>query len=186
MRQKIGTIQKKILLLLLLIPATGLAYSPRQRAKIFRKFGEEWDKINETALSRAIKGLYENRMIDFQEHKSGKIRITLLNDGKKKALEYDLENLALKKPKRWDGKWRMILFDIPNTKSKAREAIRYHLKRLGFYRYQKSIFVHPYPCRDELDFVIELYGIRLHVRYIVAEEIDNDIHLRKVFRALIA
>jgi hypothetical protein len=42
--------------------------------------------------------------------------------------------------------------------------------------------VHPFNCRDEINFLIELYNIRPFVRYLVIESADNDLHLKHIFR----
>ena len=83
--------------------------------------------------------------------------------------------------KKWDTYWRIVVFDIPEKHKKAREALRHKLKELGFYKFQKSIFVIPYECKDEIDFIIEIFQIRPYVRYIVAKTLDNEIHLKKIF-----
>lgn len=92
--------------------------------------------------------------------------------------------MKIQEPKHWDGKWRMVLFDIPSSMKKLRDNFRFHLKRLGFYQYQKSVFIHPYPCQEEIDFLLELYSARRYVRQLVVSEIDNDLHLKKIFKKL--
>ncbi len=89
--------------------------------------------------------------------------------------------MAIKKPQHWDGMWRVVLFDIPERQRKAREALRTDLKQLGLRELQKSVFVHPYPCGDEVDFIIELYQLRPFVRQLVATTIDSELHLKKRF-----
>ncbi len=69
-------------------------------------------------------------------------------------------------------------------KIKARDALRERLKNLGFYELQKSVFVFPYECQDEVNFLIEFFNLRKYVRYAVVESIDNDLHLRKIFNLL--
>jgi len=95
-----------------------------------------------------------------------------------------LDKMEIKKSKQWDGKWRVVLFDIPEKIKGAREAIRHHLKNLGFFEFQKSVFIHPYDCKDEVDYLIEFYDIRKFVRFIIADSIDNELHLKKNFNLL--
>ena len=160
----------------------GLCYTPGQRSKVLREMSKEWKQVNEEALRQAIQRLYKNRMIDVKELADGKVKIILEDGGKRKALEYKLEEMEIKKSAKWDGKWRMVLFDIPDSDKKIREVLRFHLKRLGFYNYQKSVFIYPHNCKDEIDFLIEFYQIRRYVRQLVVSEIDNDFHLRKIFK----
>ena len=97
---------------------------------------------------------------------------------------YNLNEMAIKKPKRWDGKWRIVLFDIPEKIRKTRDIFRHHLNQLEFYEFQKSVFVHPFDCHDEIDYLIEFYNARKFVRFIVAESLDNELHLKKKFNLL--
>ena len=136
-----GTLQKKFLILLLGHLSLGLCYTPGQRSKVLRQMDKEWERVNEEALRQAIQSLYKNKMIDIQELADGKIKIILEDGGKKKALEYKLEEIEIKKPNKWDGKWRMVLFDIPHSKKKARDVLRFHLKRLDFFQYQAHLRV---------------------------------------------
>jgi DNA-binding transcriptional regulator PaaX len=119
-----------------------------------------------------------------KENPDGTITIILTDKGKQKALTYDFGKMEIKKPQKWDKKWRVVLFDIPENRKKIRDALRYHLKNLGFYEFQKSVFVHPYDCKDEIDYLIEFYDIRRFVRFIIADSLDNELHLKKHFNLL--
>ena len=82
----------------------------------------------------------------------------------------------------WDNKWRLVFFDIPEKYRWGRDSLRKKLKELGFFELQKSVFIFPYECKDEVDFIIEYYGIRKHVRYGVFDFIDNESHLKDYFK----
>jgi CRISPR-associated endonuclease Cas2 len=179
---RLGAIQKKMLILLMGGLSIGLSHSPRQQFQILKQMGKEWDKINQRALKRAIRSLYERKLIDLKENKDGSISLLLNDNGKQKVLNYKLENIKIKIPPKWDQKWRLIIFDIPEKFKKVREAIRDHLKRFGFYQLQKSVFVSPYECQNEIEFLIEFYNIRPYVRQIIAEKIDNELHLKQIFK----
>ena len=74
------------------------------------------------------------------------------------------------------------MFDIPEEKKQARRAINFALKKLGCVQYQKSVFVTPFPCKKEVDFVGECFGVRDDIRVIVASEVEKADILRKVFK----
>mgnify|MGYP001591918059 FL=1 len=182
---KLGPIQKKILLLLAGGLSLGLAYTPRQRYRTIRQIGEEWQKISNDSLRESINGLYRNKMIDLKEMPDGSQKMILLERGKKKTLSYKIDDLVIQKPKQWDWKWRMVLFDIPKDKKEIRDVLRFHLKRLRFFQYQKSVFIFPYQCKNEIDFLIEFYKIRPYVRTLTVADIDNERHLREVFKKIL-
>ncbi len=176
--------QKKVLLLLLGGLALGLSGSPRRYFKILKAIQKEWQEIDRQALRKAIKRLYESKLITEKQNPNGTVTLILTDKGKQRALTYDLDNMEIKAPGQWDKKWRVVLFDIPEKIKKIREAMRYHLKNFGFYEFQKSVFVHPYDCKDEVDYLIEFYDIRRFVRFIIADSLDNELHLKKHFKLL--
>jgi len=177
-----GKIQKKILLLLYAgLSLTLAAGSPRGQLRVLKMLGKEWGRINRDTLRLAIKSLYRSKLVDFSELGGGRVKMVLSRSGKEKVLEYDIDNLRIRNPGQWDGKWRIVVFDIPKDKKKIREAFRFHIKRLGFYQLQKSVFVYPHRCNNEVEFLIEFYEARPYVRQILASDIDNSLHLKDIF-----
>ena len=176
-----GSAQKKIILLLLGGLAIGLSRSPKTSFQIIRGIKKEWDWINRQNLKRAIKKLYESKLVKEKENSDGTITLVLTDKGKEKALTYNLDEMEIKKPKQWDGKWRIVLFDVPERARKIRDAFRYHLKQLNFYEFQKSVFVHPYDCHNEIEYLVEFYDARKFIRFIIADSLDNELHLKSHF-----
>ena len=128
--------------------------------------------------------LYEARLINAVEHRDGTTELILSKEGRRMALRYNLEKLQIKKPKQWDKKWRMVMFDVPERLKKLRRTLHFHLKELDFHQYQKSVFVHPYECGKEIEFVLEFYGAKKYVRFVEATHLDNELHLKSHFHTL--
>lgn len=106
--------------------------------------------------------------------------IKITNKGKRRVLKYQLEDIEIKKPLKWDKKWRLVIFDIPDHQRKKSDFLRQKLYELGFIQYQKSIFIHPYPCQDEIDYIRELFEISPYVKLISAVKIEEEkYYLRK-------
>lgn len=180
--KRLGSTQKKIILLIFGGIALGLSASPKRSFQILKGLQKEWQWINRQNLKRAIKKLYESKLIKEKENSDGTITLVLTEKGKEKALTYNIEEMEIKEPKQWDKKWRIVLFDIPERARQIRDAFRHHLKQLGFYEFQKSVFVHPYDCLDEIEYLIEFYDARRFIRFIIAEHLDNELHLKNHFR----
>ena len=116
------------------------------------------------------------------DRQGAQIYIRLTPQGRKKAGICQINDLEIKKPKKWDGKWRIVIFDITELKRNHREAFRGKLKELGFRVLQKSVWIHPFSCRDEIILLRDFFGLdENNIRLIVAEEIENDEELRKIF-----
>ena len=140
------------------------------------------DKNRHDYTKRVFRRLEKQNLISISEKPNGEITITLTDKGKQKILAYQIESMRIKKPKAWDKIWRVVIFDIPEGSKKARNIFRENLKTLGFYSLQKSVFVHPFPCKNEVDFLKHNFGISDHVTFIEAKNIDKQNHLRNHFQ----
>lgn len=182
MRNKRVNIKEKILLLLLGGIALGLTHSPKQYFEILGKMADEWKGVRKSNIKRSIKDLHRVGMLKEVKNKDGTISIILSDEGKKAAEFYSIDNLKINRPKKWDGNWRVVIFDIPERIKKVREALRVHLRSLGFYELQKSVFICPFPCAEEINQIIDFYDISEHVRILMAHSLDNEDELRNKFK----
>ncbi|MCK6462512.1 MAG: hypothetical protein L6Q29_01690 [Candidatus Pacebacteria bacterium] len=175
------TAKQKILLLLLSGVALGFSRTPRGYFKILKGIPEAWREIERSRLYRIVGEFYNGRLVDYKENKDGFVNIVLTKEGERKALKFKLDEMEIKKPKRWDGEWRIVIFDILEKFKKAREALRRKLRELGFLELQKSVFVLPYECEDEINFIVEIFLIRPWVRFIRAKNFTNEEQLKIKF-----
>jgi len=171
---------QKILLLLSSGIAFGYSYTPRRQFNVLKGMVEEWKAINKRELRYEIKKLYNSRLVARRENADGSFTLVLTEKGRLKALTYRFQKMKISR-ENWDKKWRIVIFDIPEKLRKGRDALREKLKDLGFYELQKSVFVFPYQCEDEINFIIEFFGLRKFVRTGVLESVDNEIHLKNIF-----
>ena len=175
-----SNVKQKILLLLLAGISFGYSYTPQRQWRILKEVSREWKKLNEKMLRNEIRKLYQSKLIKKKENPDDSHALLLTEKGKMKALTYHFQKMKIER-KNWDGKWRVVIFDIPERIRERRDALREKLKHLGFYELQKSVFVFPYECRDEIEFVIEVFNLRKYARFGVLESIDNELHLKKIF-----
>lgn len=173
--------KQKILLLLFGGMALGYSYTPGKQWKVLKEVSRLWKKINKEKLRNEINNLYRSKLVDRKENPDGSYTIVLSEKGKLKALTYYFQEMKINN-KKWDGKWRLVIFDIPEKKRRGRDALRDKIKEIGFYELQKSVFVFPYECKDEIDFIIEFFGLRKYVRFGILDSIDNELHLKKIFK----
>ncbi|MBI1754711.1 hypothetical protein HY250_02060 [Candidatus Azambacteria bacterium] len=180
-KKRLGQIAQKILLLLEAGVILGLTSRPDHYFRVVKQARKAWRDIDEESVRRSIKRLYRSEFIGYKEHHDGAVALTLTDGGKQRVLHYHVEHMKIEKPARWDGRWRMVVFDIPERLKQGRMALSGKLKELGFYPFQKSVFIFPYPCKDEIDFIIELFNLRPYVRTLTVLEIDTDLDLRRRF-----
>ena len=115
------------------------------------------------------------------DERDGKKFIRLTEKGERFAAMMHEGALAPKRPKRWDRKWRMLIFDIPERRRGVREKIRATLITLGFVRLQDSVWVFPYDCEDFIIVLKAEFKIGKDVLYVIADHIENDRHLLRHF-----
>ncbi len=191
MKNRYGEITKDILLTLALAGVIAVAATSPYflinvaRAIIkYKKYNKNKNyKVSDYNLSKSLAGLNKNKIIILKNEK-GKFTIELTEKGKKIVKEILFDDMKIEKPKRWDKKWKIVVFDIPERKlgKQQRNLFRAKLQTIGFYQMQKSVWVCPYPCEKEIRFICEIYEINPHVNIITAEEIYNDIALIKHFK----
>lgn len=138
-------------------------------------------KYNKKNVYNAFYRLRREGCINFTKV-NNQLYISLTDKGKKKAGWLQINSLRVKKPKKWDEKWRMVIFDIAELKKTYREAFRGKLKELGFYPLQKSVWVHPFDCSDEIELLKDFFGLSEdEMILITTERITQDNLLKKFF-----
>lgn len=135
----------------------------------YKKFYPHYDRLK------------KQKMILVSE-KNDKTIIQITEKGKKRLLRYKMNELKIQKPKVWDKKWRIIVFDIPEKRKLAREILREKFYQLGLYRIQDSVWVHPYDISDIIEFLNTIYEIRPFVKLITANSISDDQKIRNRYK----
>lgn len=181
-RIKLGPTGQKILLLLAGGLALSLTRRPDHYFRIVRDMARAWRHINEESLHRAIKRLYWSKLVATQEGRDGTVTLALTEEGKRRIVRYHLSRMEIPKPKRWDGLWRLVVFDIPEHRRRERNFLAGTLKQLGFVPLQKSVFVFPYDSRESVKFLVDYLNLRPYVRLFLVKETDIDQDLRHRFR----
>lgn len=155
----------------ILMPGLGKVLNP----SVWQGRGYRRDR-----LRQALKRLRKQKIVEVAETKDGPV-VKITQNGMTKALNYKLDEMQIKR-KEWDKKWRIVVFDIPEKNKKARDEFRKRLKQLGFYPLQESVFVHAFPCFDEVEFLRQIYGVNIGVTYIEAEKIEGNEALKHFFK----
>ncbi|MBM3261091.1 CRISPR-associated endonuclease Cas2 [Candidatus Kaiserbacteria bacterium] len=131
-------------------------------------------------VKKSLTRLIRKGYVTIQES-GGKKCVRLTTKGEKFAALMGEGKLAPKKPKRWDGKWRMLIFDVPEKRKQARRRIREILHSIGFQRLQDSVWVYPYDCEDLVMIMKAELKIGKDVLYVIADAIEHDKVMRSHF-----
>lgn len=175
----------KVALCILALAATPVlifvAAGMGNAVQVFKKFKMS-KNFNKSQIRNSINYLRHKKLIEYVADKNGKTIVKITKKGKTKLRAFTIDLMSIQKPKTWDRKWRLVMFDIPMRFTKGREALRYHLKELGFCQFQKSAWLFPYPCEDEIIFVADFYGVGKYVEILTVDTILRDEKYIKHFK----
>ena len=175
-RQKRQRIQDIVLTGLYATTAVGLAIAAPNTVQLLRyvqKYVGPQENVDKR-LYQALARLRAKGLVTKQN--------TLTKSGRARAVGLDsIETVAPTIPLRWDRKWRVVMFDIWETRKAERDRLRGVLLRMGFVKLQASVWIFPYPCEELFVYVRTQLRLGPAVKYMVVEEIDNDRALRIEF-----
>lgn len=174
MAKKDFTIASKILISLLAFGDAVLVTSQELRKRSLRGqlLGDS------RSMSSFLYYLYKKGYIRYVDKDNERfIKITKAGELKVLLEKSKLEN----KHPVWDGKWRIIIFDIPEESKEKRHFFRALLKQNGYVKLQGSVYINPYPLNREAIGYLKETGLNKFIRIIKAEEIDDDRDLKKEF-----
>ena len=160
-----------------LVVGIGAAPSPRALGRIFREFKMEDTKKNRKWIKRRLYALHEQKYVDVRDE-----YYSLSEVGRRLVEENRLWSLSIPRSKKWDGEWHVVVFDIPKQRSHARIPFVRMLQNLGFVYYQRSIWIHAFPCEDEVREISLFHDILPFVSFIRATHLDGSHVLRKHFK----
>ena len=183
-KEKAIKISKEILKYLLISGAILIAASSPYFASSLIRDIKRFKTKDKQKINNAFQYLRKSGLIKIE--KDGfDARISLTENGKKRAGKYQINDLKIEIPNKWDGKWRVIIFDIPDISKTVRNIFRTKLKEFNFYSLQKSVWVYPYECRKEIEILRNFLGANSdQIQFILAEEIEHEEKLKKAFKII--
>lgn len=170
-------IQKAILKIVAAAGVLSIALVAPNALQTLRAFGFDPRKRRNESVNNSRIRLVKNGLLEYTN--KGLLRLTPKGEAKLRQLE--LYEYKIKKPKRWDKKWRVLIFDIKEERRSTRDKIRRTLVAIGFLRLQDSVWVYPYDCEDLITLLKADFKIGKDVLYIIADSIENDSWLKKQF-----
>ncbi|MBI3261102.1 hypothetical protein HYZ64_01875, partial [Candidatus Berkelbacteria bacterium] len=188
----LGEEEKDLLLSLAAIGGTlALAVVSLPLAAMFSKFATQYidqapdrEQVkHKQRIERMLRQLRRKRLVHIS-HIAGGYELQVTEQGRRRIRLIQLAELTIEQPQLWDGVWRVVGFDIAETHRQARDSLRDLLKQLGFYKLQKSVWVLPWPCRDELEVIREAYGLGQELWYAEALVLDQEARLRNWYQLL--
>ncbi len=166
-----GELAKEILKCLAVGGLIVASFALPNLPQVFSFFGIKSAK-DRFRIKRALESLKKQKLINLYE-KGDDMVMEITERGEKKVLKYKIDEVKIARPKKWDEHWRVVTFDIPENYKKARDALSRKLREIELYPLQKSVFVCPFECGDEIDFISEFFNVRKFIHYFKTREMDN-------------
>lgn len=124
------------------------------------------------AINRSIKGLVDSGLIEnLSSDRTKYARLT--SEGKKKTNSLKLESDSAILDPKWDGKWRIILLDLPESRKAERESLRYLLKKAGFVCLKNSAWISPYPYEHLFTNIKQDLGLTTEMIILTTDTVDE-------------
>jgi len=180
--RKKSNLQKIILGTIATAGILSVALVAPNAIQILKSFGIDKKLKNfKYDANRSLSRLLSLGLVVFIE-KDEKKYLKLTEKGKLKLIRLEKFNFKLKKPRKWDKKWRIVIFDIPQIRKLQREKLRFTLKQIGFVKLQHSVWVYPYDCEELITLLKLDFKIGKEILYIIADKVENDKILRGYFK----
>jgi CRISPR-associated endonuclease Cas2 len=145
--------------------------TPYEHVKRMRRFDP--DSYGQTVWKMQKRGVLK------VVKKNGKKFLKITKKGEIQTL---LEKAKMSKPQKWDGKWRLVTFDIPEDHRDKRDLLRGLLRKNNFYKLQASVFINPYPLNRAAVAYLKETGLISYIRILRVDEMDDDKFLIKRFK----
>lgn len=162
----------------LLMPGLPLALKPFINIKR-QKEQNEWKKFSSWRLKQILKRMYDQKLVEIAETKDSQV-VKISDKGRKKLLKYNIDEMIIDN-KKWDGKWRIIVYDILTGKKQERELFRKTLKRMKFWQLQKSVYLTPFECKDEIEYLRQVCDIGEEVLILTVSGLENENAYKEYF-----
>ena len=178
-RTRITKLQKAVLSGVATAGILSIALLAPNAIRYLRPLMKKMDRSRQNSIQRARHLLVDKKLLAYIPNKPGFLQMT--DKGNALMARLNNTNCPLKKPKRCDGKWRVLIFDITEKRRRTRVQLRLTLQSFGFIRLQDSVWVYPYPCEELVTLLKADLKIGYALLYLIVEEMEGDKHLRKIF-----
>jgi DNA-binding transcriptional regulator PaaX len=175
-RSRRKNLQKIILDMVASAGILSIALLAPNALKILREFGYKTGKRQGEIIGNSRRNLVKAGLMEYD----GRF-LRLTPKGEAKLRQLKVNDFKLQVPKKWDRKWRIIIFDIKEERRNLREKIRRTFNLIGFVRLQDSVWVYPYDCENLVTLLKADFKIGKDLLYLIVDAIENDKNLKKEF-----
>jgi DNA-binding transcriptional regulator PaaX len=160
-KAKKSGVQKSILRFLAERPAISL---PELKSKM------------DISSTRCLKNLIESGQVELR-HSDNQKYLKITKKGRAKLNSLNLESGEALVSINWDGLWRIVILDLPESRKNEREALRYLLKKAGFTCLKNTVWISPFPYEHLFTNIKKDLGLGTEMMILVADKLDPETKL---------
>ena len=180
-KQRIGKIGEIVLASVAVVGVVSIAVLAPNMLQILVPLFKKKKHSPKQSIHRNIDSLIRSGLLHRTIDKHGEVSLRLTEKGRWEVAIRHQTNAHVEN-KKWDGFWRVVVFDIPNTRGSVRSELRRGMKLFGFKQLQRSVWVYPYACDDFVALLKSHLGVSEDVLVMEVAAIENDKHLRTEFK----
>ncbi|MBT2602176.1 phenylacetic acid degradation operon negative regulatory protein PaaX [Peribacillus simplex] len=130
--------------------------------RLLKEFGHNEQGVR-VAVSRMVKQGW------IQSEKQGNKSYYFLTDRGVQRMDEAANRIYKMKPNEWDGKWRILMYTIPEDKRQLRDDLRKELLWSGFGSFSSGCWISPNDLEKQINRLIEKYDIDEYVDFFISE-----------------
>ncbi|MFE3973665.1 MULTISPECIES: phenylacetic acid degradation operon negative regulatory protein PaaX [unclassified Peribacillus] len=130
--------------------------------RLLKEFGHNEQGVR-VAVSRMVKQGW------IQSEKQGNKSYYFLTDRGVQRMDEAANRIYKMKPNDWDGKWRVLMYTIPEDKRQLRDDFRKELIWSGFGSFSSGCWISPNNLEKQIHRLIEKYDINEYVDFFISE-----------------
>ncbi len=177
---RIGRVGEIVLYTVAVAGVLSVALLAPNALQMFAPFMRKKKRAPKQEIQRNLDSLIRAGLLKKVKDKQGVLTLELTQKGKWEVLlRHNRIDGGDKKV--WDRKWRVVIFDVPNSKGSMRFELRKAMRIYGFIMLQKSVWVYPYVCDDFIILLRKHLGISNDILYMTVDTIENDQELCREF-----
>ncbi len=150
---------------------SGMTFAAEKTTEAFSELASQVSGSDGMSPQRLLAELRRQELITITKQ-PGTIKVQLSIKGVHRLQLAEIRSVTVPTQQPWDHLWRMVIFDIPARHAESRYLLTSELKRHGFVMLQNSMWLHPYPCFEQVSTAVQYANLQPFVTYAEISNID--------------
>ncbi len=164
--------------------AATMLVTPNALQLLDKPLRDYFSKLDDRGKQRELKRLTTYMRSNGLVSGSYEHGLEITDKARERLTQRSIDELAIDQPDCWDKQWRIVFYDIPEKHKAGRDALTSKLRELGCYQLQRSVWLHPFPCKEIIETIASSHELESYITYIETSFINNEQALFRQFAHL--